>query len=183
MKARAAGELAGEERRAPGIEIRLTGELHVERVEGLRGAEEQARGFAPAALGVRGLSAQQVQAGVLEWFELTGLGCGEQPTCHVERPRRQAGLGGGERPVGAPFGIARQRDRTLKERGRGGHAAARLRPARRLLKLECDLLVGPGRRRSEVPGPAIGIDGPIGHGRQRQMRASALRPARRPIHG
>ena len=142
VKARAAGELPGEERRAPGIEIGLARELHVERVERLRGAQEQARGFAPAALGVRGLSAQQVQAGVLESFELTGLGCGEQPTCHVERPRRQAGLGGGERPVGAPLGIAGQRDRTLQERGRCGQrrrapepgpptAQARARPPRR----------------------------------------------------
>ena len=92
----------------------------------------------------------------------------------VERARPQAGLGGGERPVGSSRRVAGQRDRALQERRRGGEAAARLRPTRRSLELERDLLVGTRRRRGQMPRTTIRIGIPVGRLRQRQMRRSAL---------
>ena len=120
--------------------------------------EQQQRRVAAAVLGERDLGPEQIHAGPPELVERPGLRGRQQPARHVERPRPQAGLGGGERPVGSPRGIAGQRDRALQERGRGGEAAARLRPARRALELARDLLVRTGRRGGQVPCATIRID-------------------------
>ena len=86
-------------------------------------------GFAPAALGIRGLGAQQVETSALELVEGSGRGDGEQSARHVERARLQGSPR--RRPALGPPGVrvAGQRHRALEERGRGGEAAARLRPA------------------------------------------------------
>jgi len=62
-----AGQPPGEQSRAPRVEVGLTRELRIERVERLGGPKEQCRSFAAAALRVRRLGAQQVQAGALEF--------------------------------------------------------------------------------------------------------------------
>ena len=173
MQAAGAREPPGEQRRAPRVEIGLARELRVERLERLRGSKEQRRGLAAAALGVRGLGAQQVQAGALQLVERPDLGRRQQPARRVERAGLQARLGGGERAVGPPRRVAGQRDGALQERGRRGEAAARLRPPGRALELQGDLLVGsrgaprpdatrggPGRRPGRSPPPAPG--GPPG---------------------
>ncbi len=123
-----AGEVPGEQRRAPRIEIGVAGEAYVERLELLRRLEQQQRGVAAAALREHDLGPEQIDAGSPELVERPGLRGGQEPASNIERSRAEAGLGGRERPVGSPRGVARQRDRTLQERGRGGLAAARLRP-------------------------------------------------------
>ena len=182
-QAAAARQPAGEQRCGPRIEIRVAREAHVERLELPRGLEQQQRRVAAAVLGERDLGLEQIDAGSPELVERSGLRGRQQPASHVERPRPQAGLGGCERSVGSPRGIAGQRDRTLQERGRGREAAARLRPVRRELQLARDLLVGPGGRGGQVPRTTIRIDVPIRHLRQRQVGRPALRPAGRPVHG
>ena len=131
----AAGEVPGEQRRAPCVEIRVAAEAHVERLEPPRGLEQQQRGVAAAALREHDLGPEQVDAGSPELVERPGLRGGQEPAGNIECARAEAGLGGRERPVGSPRGIARQRDRTLQECGGGGLAAARLRPAGRELQL------------------------------------------------
>jgi hypothetical protein len=126
---------------------------------------------------------QPVYAGAPQLVERSPLRDRKDRTRHVERPRPEAGLSGGEGSVGPPRGIARQRDRTLQEGSRGRLAAARPRPARRALELASDLLVGPGGRRRQMPRTTIWIEVPIRHLCQRQMGRPALRPARRPVHG
>ena len=145
--------------------------------------EQQQRSVAAAVLGERDLGLEQIHAGAPELVERPGLRGRQQPASHIERPRPQAGLGGGERSVGAPRGIAGQRDRALQECGRGGEAAARLRPARRELELARDLLVGPRRRGGQVPRAAIRIDVAVGGLRQREVGGPALRRRRRPVDG
>ena len=133
----------------------------------------------PRFCGERDLGPQQIDAGSPELVERPGLRGRQQPAGRIERARPEAGLGGRERSVGSPRGIARQRDRTLQERGRGGEAAARLRPARRELELARDLLVGPGGRSGQMPRATIRIDVAIRHLRQRQVGRPALRRRRR----
>src|SRR4029453_3866101 len=98
MQAARARETTGEERRAPRVEVGLPSELAIECVEGLRGAEQEGRSFAAATFGVRGLGAQEVQAGALQLVEGPDLGRGQQSTRDVEDARLQARLGGGVGP-------------------------------------------------------------------------------------
>ena len=175
--------MSGEQRRGPRVEVRVAREADVERLELPRGLEQQQRRLAAAVLGERDLGLEQIQAGPPELVERPGLRGREQLASHVERSRPQAGLGGRERSVGPPRGIARQRDRALQERSGGGQAAARLRPDGRALELQGDLLVGSRRRSGQMPGTAVRVDVPIGLLRQCEMdRPAFLRP-RRPVDG
>ena len=175
--------MAGEQRRGPRVEVRVAREADVERLELPCGLEQQQRSLAAALLGERDLGPEEIHAGPPELVERSGLRGRQQPVRHVERPRPEAGLGGCERPFGAPRGIAGQRDRTLQERGRGGEAAARLRPDGRAFELRSDLLVRSCRRSSQMPRSAVRIDVPIGRLRQREMGGPAFLHRRRPVDG
>ena len=134
----------------------------------LRGLQQQQRSVAAAVLGERDLGPEQLDARAPELVQRPGLRGRQEPVRHVERPGPEARLRGGERSLGPPRGIAGQRDRALQERGRGGQAAARLRPAGRALELRGDLLVGPGRRGRQMPRTAVRVDVPVGRLRQRR---------------
>ena len=123
----------------------------------------------PRLLGERDLGLEQIHAGLPELVERPGLRRRQQLASQVERPRPQARLGGCERSVGPPRGIARQRDRALQERRGGGQAAARLRPDGRALELQRRPARrvpppqrpdarhgGPGRRPDRSPPPVRG---------------------------
>jgi hypothetical protein len=135
VQAARARQPPGEQRRAPRVEVGLTGELGIERVEGLGGPKEQRRRFAAAALRVPGLGAQQVQAGALKLVQRTTLCCRDQAARHVNRARPQAGLGGGKRSLSAPRRVVGQGNRPLQKRGRRGQPAALFRPPGGALEL------------------------------------------------
>jgi hypothetical protein len=97
----------------------------------------------------------------------TGTG-GVERTGVALRPGRR------EQPLGTATGFGRQHRRTLEERGRRGQAPARLRAIGRALELLGDVLVGPGRGVSSVPGPAVGIDLRIGDLRQGAVHLMSL---------
>ena len=105
------------------------------------------------------MAAQQVDPGALELVERPGLRRGQEPERRVERAGLEARLRRRQRALRTPRRVDGQRDGALEERGRGGDAAASLRPAGRALELGGDLLVGPGRRRGRGarragPGPS-----------------------------
>ena len=83
-------------------------------------------------------------------------------------------MGGRQRSVSAPGRIARQRDRTPQERGRGRESAARLGPLRRTLQPERGLLVRPNRGRGQVPGAAVRVAVAVGGFCQGSMHAVAV---------
>ena len=175
--------MAGEQGRAPGFEIRVAREAHVEWLELPRRLEQQPRRVAAAVLGERHLGVEQVHAGAAEFVERPGLRGREQATGLVERAGAEAGPCGRERPAGAREGSpvsATARCRNAAEAARPPRACARSaekarararppRPGRRPRR--------PGARRV---GPGRGRDG---HLRQREMRRSALGPARGPVDG
>ena len=113
-------------------------------------------------------SAQQVQAGALEFVKGSDLRCGQQPAGEIERAGPHAGLGGGECPVCSPRGVHGERHRPLEKRGRRGEPAARLSPTCGALELQCDILIRGRRRCSKVPRTAIRIGIPVGRLCQRQ---------------
>ena len=127
------------------------------------------------------MGTQQVDPGMLELIERLGLRRREQFQGLAERTGLHAGHRRSEDAFGMPRRIGGQQHRPVQERRGRGQAAPGLRPARRLLKLDGDLLVRPGRGLGPVPGPAIRIDLRIGHLRQRSMDLLAVRERRRPV--
>ena len=123
-------EVSGEQRRAPGIEIRVAAEAHVERPQLPRGLQQQQRGVAAAVLGEGDLGLEQDHTGSPQLVERSGLRGGQQTASHIERPRPQARPGGCECPLSAPRRNARDCDGTLQECSCSRQAATRLRPAR-----------------------------------------------------
>ena len=111
VEAPAGSQLSGEQRGTPSIEVRIAREALIERLERLRGLEQQRGRVAAAALRVCDLSAQQLQTGALQLVERPDLRSRQQLQRDVERARLQAGLSGGERPFGAQRGVLGQRDR------------------------------------------------------------------------
>jgi hypothetical protein len=63
----------------------------------------------------------------------------------------------------------------------GGKPAAGLRPAGRVLQLRGDLLIGPGRGRCPMPGPAARISRRMGGLRRCRVHLTSLRERRRPV--
>ena len=124
-----AGEVAGEQRRAPRVEVRVAREAYVERLElprglGAAGAGRRCRDSARTRSrpGAGRCAPGRARPGVRppRWPEACGR--------HRTRPRR--GWPGPLRAPGRPGARGRrQRDRTLQEGGCGRLAAARLRPA------------------------------------------------------
>ena len=164
MQARRTGEPPREQSRAPRVEIGLARKREVERLEGPRRPQEQRRGFTPAAFGIRRLGTEQVETGVLELIEGSGLGRGEQSARRIERTRLEARLDGCQGSAGPTRRVTRQRNRALQERGRGRQSAPRARSVRRALEVLGDLLIQSGRRCGPMPGTAIGV------GRRRRSR-------------
>ena len=152
-------EVPGEQRRAPRVEVRVARQAHVERFESLCRWSSRSGSVATATLREHDLGAQQLDAGVPELVERSGLRNREEPLCRVERAGAEVGLRRLQCPFGSPFRVAGERDRALEERGCRGLAAARLAPGRRSSSSSCaTVLVGPGGRGRQVPGPTIRID-------------------------
>jgi hypothetical protein len=79
-----------------------------------------------------------------------------------------------EQSLRAPGGFGRQQRRALEEGGGGRKAPAHLGSAGRALELLRDLLVGPGRGLSPVPGASVGIGVCVGRLRQRAVDVLSL---------
>ena len=173
-----AGQVTGEERRTPRIEIRVASEAYVERLELLRREQQQERSVATATLRKHDLSPKQINVGEPELVERPGRGDVEEPTSHLERARAQVGLGRFDRPASSVRRVSRERDCTLQERSSGGLAASRLGSVGRELELVRHRLVGPYGRRSQMPCATIRIDISICDLGQCQMGGSALGSAR-----
>ena len=101
-------EAPGEQSRAPGVEERLARKPRVERLEPLRGAQEERRSVAPAALGVGGLGAKEVEAGVLQLVQRPHLGRRQERRA----PRRTCPRRGSPRQPRAPAPLAARNRRS-----------------------------------------------------------------------
>ena len=178
-----AREAPGEESRAPGVEVRLSRNPRVERLEPLRGSQEERRSVAPAALRVGGLGAKEVEAGVLQLVQRAHLGCRQEAARHVERARAEARLGSRERPLRSP-----RRDRRSGRQPAAGtppprpgrrapapgppSAPAPRRPPRRGPRPPRRGATHDGPGRCSGRSPRRGPDAPLG-----------ARPGRRPVDG
>jgi len=76
--------------------------------------------------------------------------------------------------LGTTDRIDRQVGGAAEERRGRGESSAGLRPACRLLELDCEVLVGPSRRVRTVPRPAVRLELGIGRVRQCTVDAAAL---------
>ncbi len=125
----------GEQRRGPRVEIRVARQAHVERLELPRGLGAASSGASPPRFWANASSA---------WSRSTrarpssssapASAVASSPMRHIERPRAQAGLGGGERPIGPPRAdrrSARPRAAGTPRRRPGPRAPAPGRPSAR----------------------------------------------------
>ncbi len=178
---RAAAQLASDARRAQRLEVGLARLAGIERLEPLGCVEEQRHSFPGASEVQCDLSVEPLEHGAVELIERPVTRRRQQCQRLLRRPGQLLGLRSRERSSCSPSGVERHRGSPLEERGGSGQSAASLRPRGRPLEFVGDLLVGPDRGMSEVPGPAIGVDISIGGDRQRPMRGSPIIARRRLI--
>jgi hypothetical protein len=98
----------------------------------------------------------------------------QQPERRIGRASLVLALRGEERPLRPAPRIGRQLDGALVKSRPRRQATARPRSPGRAFQLGGDVLVEPGCRLSEVPGPAIGIHIGIGGLGERAVHAPAL---------
>ena len=167
--------------RPQSVQIGLAGQPGVERLQAPGRVEQQRRGVAAQARGVRDLPAQQVHPGAGELIQRPGLRHDQQPEapCRARRPAcwpapRPACVrpGAPDRRSAAP---------TLQERRGRRQPAAGLRPARGPLQLDRDLLIRPGGGLGPVPGPPIRIEPPDRSPPPAPRAPPAVRQRRRPV--
>ena len=115
------------------------------------------------------LSAQVLGLGGAQRVGRASPGRDQQPQRRIESTPVVLGLRRREHPPRPAGRVGGQQRRTLTERGRGGQAAAALRPARAAFQLRGDLLIGPGRGLRPVPGTPVGIQLRVGGRRQRAV--------------
>ena len=112
-----------------------------------------------------------------------GFRDGEQLLCRLGVARLDLGLRPGKRAPRPLRRVGRQQGRPLKERGGGSHAAPRLRPAGRPLKLTGDVLVGAFGGFRPVPGAAVGIKRRVRRVGEGGVRLLPFPGGRRPVDG
>ena len=175
-------QAAGEHRRVERVQVGLAREPGIERLEPLGRLDQQQRGASlPAAGGERHLSAQQVDAGLLELIQRPGRRHGEQLGRRVERAgleTRLRGRQGPPRPGGPGRPSARPRAaRTPPPRpGRRGPGPGPLTaPAPRPPPHR---VPAPPR---QVPGPPVRITVAVGHLGQRPVHRPPLLRRRRRV--
>ena len=159
-----------------GLQVRLTGQAHVERLEAPGCAEQQPGGVGAAALVEGDLPAQAFHLSGAQLIQRAGLDRDQQPQRRIQRAGVAFGPGRREQPSRPAYRVGCQQRRTFQERGCRGQPAAILGPARRALELPGDILIGPWRGLGPVPGPAIGIGPRIGDLRQRTMHVLPVLP-------
>ena len=157
-----AGQAAGESGGGQRVEVGRPGETGVDRLEAPGRLHQQGRGVAAPVRGERELCPQQVDAGLLELAERSGLGHGEQVLRRAERARLKFSVRGGQRPPGPPGRVRGQDHPPFEERGRRGQPAPCPRPAGRALQLPGNVFVRLRGGLRPVPGAAIRIQLRIG---------------------
>jgi hypothetical protein len=176
------GVIPGAHRRAPGGQVAFARELHVERLEPLRGLKQQGGGIAPTPRGERDPTAQQDHPRALRLVDRSGLGRGQEPESDVERAGLEAGLRGRQGAPRTQPGVRCQHDGAVQESRGGGETAAVLRASGRAFELDGDVLVEPDRRVREVPRAAIRIETGVGRVGQRTVHALAVLQRGRGVH-
>ena len=166
-----ARQISGEECRLPRVDIRLAGQVEVERFEPLCRLQQKRGSVAAQAGGERDPPAQQIRPGGLKLVHRPGLRHGHEVAGLAELAGLQAGLCRGQRAFGAGPRVGRQVRRAFQERRSGGQSAARLCPSRAAIKLRSDILVGFRRGLGQVPGPSVRVSVRVGDPGQRGMCA------------
>ena len=156
------------------LEVGLTCQRGVERLEASGGAHEQPAGVAAASLLQGDLPAQALHLRGPQGVRRAGLDRDQQAECSVECPGIVLGGGGREQALCAATRFGRQRRCALEECRRRGQAAAALGSVGGALELLGDFLVGARGGLGEVPGAAVGIDLCVGDLRKGAVRALSL---------
>ena len=117
------GERSGKEHRGDGIEIRIARLRGVDRLQALRGLQQQDRRVAPAVGSERYTSAHDVEVRALGFVQRSTLGDCSQRERVVERAGLSLRFGGNECP-------ARALRRSKRARGSAGTTRERLSTAR-----------------------------------------------------
>lgn len=161
-----ASQATGEQGGGQRVEVELTRQLHVQRLQSLGRREQQARRLAATIGGEGGASAKDIDLGSLEFVQRARFRALSERKRLVQRTRLLGCLGRGEGPPGATRWVKGQYRGALEEGRGGGEAAPRLRSGCRTLELRGDLLVGHSCRPRPVPGAAIRVEVWIGRLRE-----------------
>jgi hypothetical protein len=155
-------QAAGGQRGADRVQISRAGLCAIKTAQLSCGVKEQLRRVAVSVHGEREPGAHEASARLPVIVQSVGLRQIEQLGRGPGFARLQHDRSGGEAPFCPPRRIRCHAGGALEERGRGGEAAARLRPACRALQFGGDVLVQFGQRRGPVPCAAIRISAWIG---------------------
>ena len=157
--------------RAQRLQVRLTREPRLDRLQPACCLQEEGRGLARSPQVQGDLSPQALRERGLPLVERPVGCCGEQ--CHrgLRGSGQVLGLGGLERAPSARRGIRRQRGGAFEERCRRSETAASLRASGRMLQLGGDFLVWRGRGPGAMPDPPIRVSYGVGCLREREVDA------------
>ncbi len=181
------GQPTGDQGRAPGVEVGLAREPHVERLEPPGGLQQQQRRLAARAGGPSISARELLDAGPLQVVD-RGRPRPRPAARGRRRTRRRAGA---RAPRPARGRRAGPGSAVSADRHAGGTPPRPASPARAWAAPPArsssrgDVLVRPGRRGGQVPDPALRIELGIGRLGQRQVRGAAIlgraAPRTRPI--
>jgi hypothetical protein len=167
-------QVAGPQRGAERLEVRLTRGAGVEGLEASGRAEEQPSRVVDTPLVKGDLPAQVLRLGGPQRVKGASLDRDQQCERRVERTGVALRPGSREEALGTASRSGGQHCRALEERCRGSQAPTRLRAASRALELLGNVLVVPRRGVGPVPGAAVGIDLWIGGLRQGAVHVLSL---------
>jgi len=161
--------------------VSFSGQLGVQWLQPLGGAQQQARRV-PAASHVEGdLRPHPLHLGLAELIEGSGFGAREQCLGRGEIPRLALRPGRRKSPEGSSCRVRGERHRAFQEGGCGGDTAAPLGAAGTLDQLAGHRLVRSTGRMRPMPCPSIGIGAGIGGSRQGAMDDLAISGLRRAV--
>jgi hypothetical protein len=176
-------EAAAEDCCCERLEICLTREPGLERLESPRSPEQKLRGLAAASQGECELRAQPLPTGELQVVERPNLRRNKEPQSCAGVAGFMLGRCRRERTLRPSPRVGRKQSRLLQKRCGGGESPAGPRPGRGAFQRPGNLLVGSFRSVCAMPGAAIGIGCGIGGRSESSMDSSPFAGRRRAVDG
>ena len=153
---------AREDRRFERFQVRVTCESDVERLECLRGFEQQLRCVAFPASCKRQLRSQPLEPCAVQVVQRACAGQGHQFGSGGQRSCIELGVSGCECALRTPAGFGGEKRRAFEEGGRSRVPSAPLCPRRRTFETVGDITVRYENRVGRVPGASIRIGRRLG---------------------
>jgi hypothetical protein len=176
-------EAPGENGCSECFEVRLAGQVAVERLKTLSGHEKERRGLAAAPANEYGLGSQSRDKRALKVVQRSALGLGQKYLDLVVSSGLELRLRSSERSCAATFRVASEFTRSFQEGGGSGETATTLGPFCRALEVIGQHVIGTFRSVGPVPDTTIRVRLVVGRVGQRPMDLATICNAAAPVRG